>query len=541
MERLMRSLTNLNYSDENLEILRNYIQNKTLPETFSDYRKKRFQDLYKNFIYDGSDFIYKPLNLIVIRDQDREETLKEIYDDPAQGFGLGIKTFYNNVISKYLNIKRKDVVEFLTHQSPYQLTQPEKKPINRPIVATYPNQRWAIDLVDMAIYEGHNRHQKWILTGIDYFSKKVFARAMPNKKATTIRDAFIDVCSEWNTQPKVLQSDNGGEFKKEFETYCENEGINQIRTLSYTPTGNALIENYNGLLRKMIREGFVKFNNLNWIDHLQDYVDNKNNRKHSVTKQEPDTIWREGNEKKINKTDKTLLDVKTKLQEKAKRDVANNDFHEFEEGDFVRPSMASLFSEVRKTLKKSLGKLIPVKYSPEIFQIGKVLKPQGKQKDFRKYSYYLKYPNSNRFLKTESKLNDANDRVRQERKFFASDLLRVEGDEKSSISLSDAQRLNSKGVKFVKDLIKEELIDKREEENDSDSSDDSSSEEERVKKVKKKSHQKPDVIQRYDGGEINWGPDDSDSDSDSEDEKRRRRKVKVVAEPTRRSSRLSKK
>lgn len=457
MERLMRSLTNLDYSNENLDILKTYIESKTFPDSFSEYKKNRYKSLYKNFILDNGNFVYRPLNLTVIRDNDREKTIKDMYDDPQFGFGLGIKTFYDKIASKYLNIKRKHVQEFLTHQSTYQLSYPEKKPVNKPIIGNYPNQRWAIDLIDMSIYEGYNKHKKWILTGIDYFSKKVFARATPNKQAITIRDAFNDVCNELNTKPRILQTDNGTEFKKEFQQYCSQKNIHQIRTISYTPTGNALIENFNNQLRKMIREGFIKYNTLNWIDYLDDFVDNKNNTKHSVTKHQPNEIWREGIDKDINDDD-DLIDAHNKLTTKAKRDVSNNEIKEFELDDYVRPSMGSLYSEVRKTLKKNLGKLIPVKYSPDIYQIGKVFPPTGNQKDFKKYSYYLKYVDSNppRYVMTESKLTDKFDRERRERRFFASDLIKVDKDDKSNITLSDALKLNSKGVKFTKEVIKNE-------------------------------------------------------------------------------------
>ena len=38
---------------------------------------------------------------------------------------------------------------------------------------------------------------------------------------------------------KVLQSDNGGEFKSEhFQNYCQNHGIQQRFTIPYTPQHN---------------------------------------------------------------------------------------------------------------------------------------------------------------------------------------------------------------------------------------------------------------------------------------------------------------
>ena len=66
---------------------------------------------------------------------------------------------------------------------------------------------------------------------------------------------------------------NGGEFKNEiFQQWAKDNKITLKLSMSYQPTSNALIENFNNLLRKMIREGFVRHNHLNWIDHLNNYL-----------------------------------------------------------------------------------------------------------------------------------------------------------------------------------------------------------------------------------------------------------------------------
>ena len=50
-----------------------------------------------------------------------------------------------------------------------------------------------------------------------------------------------------------------------------------IKTLSYSPTSNGLIENFNKQMRKMIREGTIRYNSLNWVNHLNEYTNNHNN------------------------------------------------------------------------------------------------------------------------------------------------------------------------------------------------------------------------------------------------------------------------
>ena len=59
---------------------------------------------------------------------------------------------------------------FIKNQDSYQLTKKSPNIINRPIVARYPNHRWAADLIKMKTYKKYNDDYIEILTVIDYFS-----------------------------------------------------------------------------------------------------------------------------------------------------------------------------------------------------------------------------------------------------------------------------------------------------------------------------------------------------------------------------------
>ena len=51
----------------------------------------------------------------------------------------------------------------------------------------------------------------------------------------------------------------------------------------------------------MIREGTIRYNSLNWVNHLNEYTKNHNNYKKTTTKYAPIEIWNEGNDKIENK------------------------------------------------------------------------------------------------------------------------------------------------------------------------------------------------------------------------------------------------
>jgi hypothetical protein len=50
-----------------------------------------------------------------------------------------------------------------------------------------------------------------------------------------------------------------------------------------------------------------------------------------------------------------------------------------------------LFPKIRKLIKSDLQKLIPVKYSPNVYTIEKIKKPIGEKKDLMKPRYTLSY------------------------------------------------------------------------------------------------------------------------------------------------------
>ena len=469
---LFLKLNNYNYKDDYLNIIKKFLRTKRFPDDFSDYEKMHTRIQYKDFEVRGNDLYYKPLNLKAVPESEKLNVLKELYDDPATGIGAGIRSFYNKVADKYIGIKRKDIEEFLKNQQYYQLTKGIKNVVNRPIIAKYPNHRWAVDLVDMNYYIENNKGYKWILTGIDFFSKKVFARPLKNKEGITTRNALDSICSDNNTYPLIIQSDNGGEFiDQSVKDWATEHEIKLVRTLSYSPSSNGLIENFNNILRKMIREGFIRNNNLIWVDYLDQYIENRNNSKHSTTKYTPNQIWRQGRdtldkltkkqkdkireEDKITKTDDEILNkVVVRLEDKAGKmlDKAKEDFVK---GQPVRVLMSALNSKIRKLIKSGNSKYIVVKYSPELYYIDNILTPKGPHKDFRNKRYTLRNSNNEPLL-TELKLNNPN-AIRGQKIFFGSDLQKIDASAsgKPIMKKGQADKLNKIKTPEFEELVKE--------------------------------------------------------------------------------------
>ena len=412
--------------------LNNYIYNQQVIDDVLEFKttgkvpehikpKSRFVRKWTPFYIANNHFIYRPNNLTVIIDpNEKQEAMKRLFDDERTGVGSGIAQFYHIVCSKYLNIKAKEVADFLKRQKVYQMSRNTKHKINKPILASVPNERWAIDLVDMNRYEGQNRHFRYILTCIDYYSRYVWATPLKNKESHDVALAMESICRNAGVYPHILQKDNGGEFQGETNTFMERHNIKWINTLSYSPQSNGLIENFNNKLRKMLREIMIRNENLVWFNKLDLCCSIKNRQKNSTTKRRPIDIW---NNTRYEEQDKRLhLPASERIRLKAKENVGKNKTREFNAGDYVRVKLSQLYSQVRKMVKDGDKKYIVVKYSPEIYQIDKVLKPDNE--GYEKLRYTLKNLDDTPLL-TQQKMNNP-DKPREQKRFFASDFMKVE-------------------------------------------------------------------------------------------------------------------
>jgi hypothetical protein len=194
---------------------------------------------------------------------------------------------------------------------------------------------------------------------------------LKNKTAQDVSQALEAICQEAGVYPNIIQKDGGGEFQAETNEFMERHNIKWINTLSYSPQSNGLIENFNNQLRKMLREIMIRHNNLVWYNQLDLCCSIKNKQRNSTTKKRPLDIWEATNFRRLRPL--RNQEVAENIKEKAKQNVLKNKTIEFNVNDFVRVKLSQLYSQVRKMIKDGDKKFIVVKYSPEVYQIDKVL------------------------------------------------------------------------------------------------------------------------------------------------------------------------
>jgi transposase InsO family protein len=166
---------------------------------------------------------------------------------------------------------------------------------------------------------------KYILTAIDMFSKKAFARAMKSKEEKDIIKAMKQIMQN-NPLMKSVRLDNGSEFISDtFRKLLKDKNIKQVFSQAGKPQSNGNVEKFNGTIGRMI-DMQRQQGNMQWDEYLQELVSNYNNAVHDVTKQTP-------NELQVNETLKD--DARNKIKQKTMIKNSNNDVM-FQIGDIVR-------------------------------------------------------------------------------------------------------------------------------------------------------------------------------------------------------------
>ena len=386
-------------NDNSIDGIIQFITNGIIPAGLNVRQTERFNEKFganSGFVVrNGNRLFYNPnpnIDLEVIRPNDRMARIQAVYDDIQRGLGVGLGAFYQQIAMSYLNIPKTMTDRFLRRQGDYLVTKIPYKLVNRPITSRVPNERWGVDLINMEAYPPvGNANRQYILTAVDYFSGKVFARGILNRNNNadnpTLSNAINDICvnDAQNTFPHIIQGD--GEFAVgAFRIWCNNNDVQFIKTTSYTPNSNGKVERVNREVRKKIKAGFVRNNNHNWNANLQDYIRNINNQQNSRTKMTPNQLWTAGYNPHLNpnqpippiqnRNDNFNVQQRHDYQEamidnRARLAVSlGRPPNRFQNGDLVRLKVTIGSNRMRQARENNIGwNRIAVHYTPQVFRV----------------------------------------------------------------------------------------------------------------------------------------------------------------------------
>ncbi len=151
----------------------------------------------------------------------------------------------------------------------------------RPVKASAVQERHQVDLVDLRNIPArwNGKIYLYVLSVLDVFSRYVWLTPLETKHSSKVAHALRDLYTREGA-PKILQSDNGGEFKRHVTKLCEQMNIKQIKSAPYHPQSQGKIESSHKVWKSKLRYDYNR-GKINWAKYLGQYATLRNTELHS--------------------------------------------------------------------------------------------------------------------------------------------------------------------------------------------------------------------------------------------------------------------
>lgn len=185
--------------------------------------------------------------------------------------------------NKKLKYSTKEIKDFIKSKTTLQLHQvkPQMKNYQVPFVAPHFCYDWQVDLLDMQKFSRTNKGFKWIMVFIDVFDRKVYIRPLKNKTTKQTSQGLQYILDKYKCVPKRLTSDDGSEWKGEFEKILKQNDIYHRITSVGDHRLLGVIDRFSRTIKNIIYRYFTENNTTNWIDKLDNIVGSYNDTPHN--------------------------------------------------------------------------------------------------------------------------------------------------------------------------------------------------------------------------------------------------------------------
>ena len=264
-------------------------------------------------------------------------------------------TFLKKLKQQGIKTTKKEIDDFLATRVEQQQTtiQTNRKDTLGKIVAYRPLSLIQMDIFDMSKYARSNKGYKFILCIIDVFTRKVWTYKMTKKDNENVQDSFQKFLDESGIQsntPIILMSDNDSAFVNEsFQVILRKNKIIHQPNIIDDHHALGLIDRFARTIKTIFTRLFLQDDLYNWIDNIDEIVDNYNNSGHtSIDNITPNDAFEKKNFKKI-------YDIN---YEKSKFNLSVSDI---EVNDKVRIKLKGIFRKGTEA-----------RYSDEVYTVKKV-------------------------------------------------------------------------------------------------------------------------------------------------------------------------
>jgi len=146
------------------------------------------------------------------------------------------------------------------------------------------NKIWSADIMDKSSISKNNKNYKYLLNAIDLFSKYAYSIPLKSKKQHEVAAAFAKLFIKH--KPDKLWTDQGSEFiNKTFKKFLNDHNIELYHV--HNEGKACVIERFNRTLGNIIQQHLTSTNSKNYINKLQQFINEYNHKYHSTIKMTP--------------------------------------------------------------------------------------------------------------------------------------------------------------------------------------------------------------------------------------------------------------
>ena len=189
--------------------------------------------------------------------------------------------------------KPRVIKQWLSKQAFRQMHLHPPKHVDRPhYQVTIPNEMHQFDLQYMPLDTLYGNKYKYILSEIDVTARYKAARPLKTKQAKDVAEMIADIYKvDPLTYPKILQCNNGSDFKAEVTKLLESMKLGfSTETTKYKHTHTAFVKGLNKILTENLFkiQDAQELNGPNkvsatWVKHLYGLVDKLNDTETQMT------------------------------------------------------------------------------------------------------------------------------------------------------------------------------------------------------------------------------------------------------------------
>ncbi|XP_071079984.1 uncharacterized protein [Haliotis cracherodii] len=224
---------------------------------------------------------------IVISKSELDNVICKFYNELRGSGAKKIRTLINQY---YAGISQEAIQDFIDRQDDRQLLHP--KFVNaaklKPVISRTPMGRHQVDLVELTGMPAENDGETfiYILSVIDVFTRFLWLRPLSNKRASSVALELHKIYFEYGWgNPRILQCDQGSEFKGAVNQLCIEMGTKIVRSRAHHPQSQGKSERSHRDWKSHLEFDHSKHGDgesFNWVEKLRAYARIHNESIHSA-------------------------------------------------------------------------------------------------------------------------------------------------------------------------------------------------------------------------------------------------------------------